>query len=89
MVGKITIIFLISMVRLKEHFGNDKFSEVLKMDEKYEYMITHSERRGVKLSLEEMNTLGSHGWENYAVYLDEDDDPVLLWKRAFKFRKQD
>ena len=89
MVGRTTGTPPILMAGLTLCSGSDLLSEVTKMDEKYEYMITHRKHRGDELSLEEMNTLGSHGWENYAVYLDEDDDPVLLWKRAFKFRKQD
>ena len=57
------------------------------MDEKYEYMITCPEHRENKTTIEEMNTLGDNGWENYAVYLDEEAKPVLLWKRVFKFRE--
>ena len=56
------------------------------MDEKYEYMVTCPNHVD-KTSIEEMNTLGHNEWENYAAFLNEEGKPVLLWKRAFKFRE--
>ena len=74
------------MAGLMKCSGSDMLSEVLKMDEKYEYMVTCPDRVD-KTSIEEMNTLGHNEWENYAAFLNEEGKPVLLWKRVFKFRE--